>query len=235
MYCIQCGVELPKGAERCPLCNLRVYHPDLPAEPPEARPYPPFDGSTERVRPGGLLLILSALFALPVILCLMVDLKLQGGVTWSGYAALGVAALYIAVCLPLWFPRGNAAAFFPITAAALLGVALYVCLKTGGNWFLPFAFPVGGAAALIVETVIVLLRYAVRGQRHRALYVFGGAAVAVGGLCMLIEFLLQVSFGIPMRWWSLYPLTALTLVGVMLIVIGACRPLRESLHKKFFI
>ena len=30
-------------------------------------------------------------------------------------------------------------------------------------------------------------------------------------------------------------LTALTLIGVMLIVIGACPPLRRSLQKKFFI
>ena len=29
MYCVQCGVELQKGVERCPLCSLRVYHPEL--------------------------------------------------------------------------------------------------------------------------------------------------------------------------------------------------------------
>ena len=119
--------------------------------------------------------------------------------------------------------------------AALLGVTLYVCLKTGGRWFLPFAFPVGGALLVILETVIVLLRYAVRGRRHRVLYILGGASIALGGLCMLVEFLLRVSFGIPMQWWSLYPLAALTLLGLMLIVIAASAPLRESLHKRFFI
>ena len=118
---------------------------------------------------------------------------------------------------------------------AALGLCLYLCLAGGGRWFLPFAFPVGGAVLLIVEAVIVLLRYAVGEQRHRALFVIGGAIIAVGGLCVLIEFLLQLSFGIAMRWWSVYPLTVLTLVGLALIVIGACRPLRDSLHKKFFI
>ena len=137
--------------------------------------------------------------------------------------------------VPLWFRQANPVIFFPIAAAALLGLCLYLCLKSGGHWFLPFAFPVGGAVLLLIETMLVLLRYAVGEQRHRALYVFGGAAIAVGGLCMLIEFLLKVSFRIPMRWWSLYPLTALTLIGVMLIVIGACPPLRRSLQKKFFI
>lgn len=40
MYCVQCGVELQKGAKVCPLCGLRVYHPDL-QETPEAPPLPP--------------------------------------------------------------------------------------------------------------------------------------------------------------------------------------------------
>ena len=234
MYCVRCGVELQKGVETCPLCGLRVYHPDL-REEPEPRPYPSFTDAGGRVRTGGLLLILSFLFALPIIICLMVDLKLSGGVTWSGYVAVGVAAVYIAACLPLWFRRRNPVIFFPIAMAAGLGAALYVCLKTGGRWFLPFAFPVGGAACLIFETVIVLLRYAVRGRRHRVLYILGGASIALGALCVLVEFLLHVSFGIAMRWWSLYPLAVLTLLGLLLIVIAISAPLRESLHKRLFI
>ena len=234
MYCVQCGVELQAGAEKCPLCGLRVCHPEV-RETPEPRPYPAFAGGGERVRPGGLLLILSFLFALPIIICLMVDLRLSGGVTWSGYVSLGVCAAYIAVCLPLWFQRRNPVVFFPITMAAGLLLALYVCLKTGGRWFLPFAFPMGGAVCVLVETVIVLLRYAVGARRHRVLYILGGASIALGALCVLVEFLLRVSFGIAMRWWSLYPLVVLTLLGLMLIVIAISAPLRASLHKKFFI
>ncbi len=235
MYCVQCGVELQKGVSKCPLCGLRVYHPDLLTETPEARPYPPYDGGAEHVSRGGLLLILTVLFALPVIVCLMVDLRLRGSVTWSGYVAVGVLALYIALCLPLWFSRRNPAVFFPIAMAAGLGVSLYVCLKTGGRWFLPFAFPAGGALCLIAEAVIVLLRYTVGERRYRVLYILGGAAIALGGYCMLVEFLLHITFGIPMYWWSLYPLVVLTLVGLLMIVIAISSPLRQSLHKRFFI
>ena len=95
--------------------------------------------------------------------------------------------------------------------------------------------PVGGALTVILETEIVLLRHTVRGKRHRALYILGGGVMALGGLCVLIEFLLHVSFALPMLWWSLYPLTVLLLLGAMLLVIGLCPPLRRSLHKRFFI
>lgn len=235
MYCAQCGVELRRGAERCPLCGLRVYHPELLTETPEPPPYPPFAGSAERVRPGGLLLILSVLFALPILLCLMIDLRLSGGVTWSGYVVFGVLTLYLAVSLPLWFPQSRGVVAFPITLAAGLATALYVCLKTGGRWFLSFALPVGIAAGLIIEAVIVLPRYAVGARRHRVLYILGGAAIALGGLCVLVELLLRVTFGIGMYWWSLYPLVVLTVTGLLLIVIAISEPLRASLHKRFFL
>ena len=232
MYCVQCGVELQKGVERCPLCGLRVYHPEL-KETPEAPPYPRY--TEEEVSHGGLLFIVSFLFAIPLLVCLLIDLNMNHGVHWSGYVCFGLLALYLIVCLPLWFPRRNPAVFFPVAMAALLGVALYVCLKTGGRWFLSFAFPVGGGLLLLLEAEIVLLRYVVGDRPHRALYILGGGFIALGGLSMLVEFLLHVTFDLPMIWWSLYSVTVLFLVGVMLIVIGVCRPLRESLHKRFFI
>lgn len=233
MYCAQCGVELQKGVERCPLCGLRVWHPEM-KETPEAAPYPRF-AEGETVRHGGLLFIVSVLFAIPTLICLMIDVNMNGRVNWSGYVCFGELTAYVLLCLPLWFHKPNPVIFFPAGMATLLGMALYVSLKTGGGWFLPFAFPVGGALLLILETEIVLLRYAVRGRRHRALYILGGGVMACGGLCVLIEFLLHVTFALPMLWWSLYPLSVLFLLGLMLIVIGLCPPLRESLHKRFFI
>lgn len=234
MYCARCGVELSKGAAACPLCGLPAYHPDLPAEsgPPT---YPPYTGGDEAVSHGGLLFIVTFFFVVPLTVCLLIDTQMNGGVGWSGYVTGGLLAAYAAVCLPLWFRRPSPVVFYPIAVTALLLLALYICLKTGGRWFLPFAFPVGGAALLLGETVIVLMRHTVGPHRHRALFILGGAAVACGALCMLIEFLLHVTFAIPMRWWCLYPLSVLALMGLMLIVTGICRPLRLSLHKRFFI
>ena len=234
MYCVKCGVELQKGAARCPLCGLPVYHPALHEEP-EASPYPRCAEGEGAVSHGGLLFVLTVLFALPVLVCLMTDLTMSGGVRWSGYVSFGLLWAYIAFCLPLWFKRRSPVVFVPVAMAALIALALYVCLKTGGRWFLPFAFPVGGALLLLGEAVIVLLRRAVGGRRYRALFILGGAAVAAGGLCMLIEFLLRVAFALPMRWWCLYPLSALGLIGAALIVIGLCPALRRSLYKKMFI
>ena len=59
---------------------------------------------------------------------------------------------------------------------------------------------------------------------------------AVHSTLLLVEFLINLTFRLHRTFfWSFYPLAAGLLLGGMLIVIGCCRPLRESLHKKFFL
>ena len=233
MYCARCGVELQKGVSACPLCGTRVYHPEI-QEKPEALPYPRY-AEDETVSRSGALFLVTFLFLLPLCLCLVIDLKMHGAVTWSGYVSGGLAALYFCFCLPFWFQRPNPVIFFPVAVAALSLLSLYICLKTGGHWYLPFALPLTGLLLLLTEPVIVLLRYTVGPQRHRALYILGAAIMALGLSMVLLEFLLKLAFGIPMRWWSLYPLTALVLIGLLLFITGLNKPLRDSMHKRFFI
>ena len=236
MYCARCGVELQKGIKKCPLCGLEV-HPllaEAEAGAAEALPYPRSAGP-EAVSNSGLLFIVSFIFMIPLVVCFVADISISGGVSWSGYVAGGLLVLYSVLCLPHWFKDPNPVIFFPVSAVLGLCLALYICIRTGGDWFLSFAFPAGGAFALIIETEIILLKYAVNGWRHRVLYIVGAALIALGLLSVLIEFLIKISFGTEMVWWSVYPLTALSLLGLMMIITGVCRPLRESLYKKLFI
>ena len=232
MYCIKCGVELADSEKVCPLCGTRVFHPDLPRSESES----PFPADSrvlpEDVNRSGVLFILTVLTLLPAVLCIVCDWRINGSIVWSGYAAGGVALLYIIVVLPLWFRRPNPVIFVPVDFAAIALFLLYINFAVGGHWFLSFALPVTGAIALLVTAVVTLMRY-VPGS---ALYIFGGGLILTGGLNVLIEFLLHITFGIEgMFVWSIYPLTACVLLGVMLLVVAVCKPLRRSLHRKFFL
>ena len=231
MYCVKCGVALADTEKQCPLCNTLVYHPDIPRE--DAEPLYPHDSMPpKQPHPWGILLVVSILFLLPMTICLTADLSINGQLNWSGYVIGVLLMSYTILVLPSWFRKPNPVIFTPIGFAAIALFLLYVCLATGGSWFLPFAFPVTGFLCLLVTAVVVLCRY----TRKGLLYVFGGASLAMGGFMVLLEFLLHITFGLPgIGTWSFYPMFVFALLGITLILIAIVPSFRESLSKKFFV
>ena len=231
MYCIHCGVKLADTEAQCPLCQTRVFHPDLPR--PEAEELYPRQQYPAANRHSLLpQAIVSFLLFLPMFIALLCDLQLSGSVSWSGYVIGALLVSYVSIVLPAWFQRPNPVIFVPCAFAAVACYLLYINLATGGGWFLSFAFPLTGGVGLIVTAVVTLVRYLRRGK----LYIFGGAFIAMGGLMLLTEFLLNYTFRIPkFIGWSLYPLVTLVLLGAFLIFLAICRPARQTMERKLFI
>ena len=231
MYCIKCGVELADSEKKCPLCNTHVFHPQLTISESE-RLYPSDQFPPRQVRPWGALTILTAFFLLPMFITLLCDLQINRAVTWSGYVAGALFVSYVMLVLPLWFRKPNPVVFVPCSFSAVGLFLLYINCRTGGDWFLSFALPVTGGIGLIVTAVVALTRYIHRGR----LYIYGGAAIALGAFMPLMELLLNITFHRSITFiWSLYPLIALVLLGATMLIIAICRPLRESLGKRLFI
>lgn len=233
MYCIKCGVELRDSEKCCPLCGTAVFHPDLTQEKGE-RSYPLDEKSNmKEVNLSGLMFVLSMLVLLPAVICVLCDYKINSSIVWSGYVFCGIALLYIMVLLPLWFKRPNPVIFGSADFAGIALLLLYIDLKTEGGWFLSFAFPVVGALALIVMTVVTLVRYL---PKSAYLYITAGALFSFGGFALLLEFLLNLTFKIENAiFWSVFPLAIFSILGAVFLVIAICRPLRESLRKSMFI
>ena len=230
MYCIKCGVKLSDNQKACPLCGTVVFHPEImpsgdPLYPPQRQPAP-------QVRSQAALVVITTLFLLPMIITALCDWQINGAVTWSGYVIGALAVSYVILVLPYWFRQPNPVVFVPCGFAAVGLFLLYISIATSGGWFLSFAFPVTGAVGLIVTAVVALLKYVGKGE----LYIFGGAFALLGGFMPVMEWLLNLTFGFTHGFvWSLYPLTALVLLGGMLIFLAICRPARETMERKFFL
>ena len=207
MYCIKCGVELADSERVCPLCGTRVFHPDLPCGQGEP-PYPPDEHPRhEEVSPIGVMFVVSVCMLLPAVISVLCDWRINGRITWSGFAVGGLVLLYILAALPMWFKRPDPVIFVPVDFASIALFLLYVNYATGGHWYLSFALPVTGAALILS-----------------------------GGLAVLVEFLLNLTFGLHDTFlWSIYPLAVGVVLGAMLLVIAVSKPLRRSLHRKFFL
>ena len=230
MYCVKCGVKLPDSAEKCPLCGLPAWRPEgiaVTEEHPYPGEYPPMPRKARHA----VCALITAILAAVALSCLIGCLKTYGHVRWSGYVMLGAALVYVSAVLPAWFDRPNPLVFVPVSFAAVCGYLLYICLYTGGHWFLPFAFPVTGLAGLLATGAVALYRYL---PRHKLL-ITGGLIVAVGCSMMLLEFFAHITFQQPMFLWSLYPVTGCSLFGLFLILAGLIPPLREALERRFFL
>lgn len=231
MYCVKCGVKLADTEKCCPLCQTRVYHPDISTQEGEAF-YP--KGVYPKGRGGWywIPVLLSILFLLPILIVLMCDWQMNRQVSWSGYVIGAMLLGYVMIVLPTWFRKPNPVIFVPCSFFATGLYVLYINLQTKGDWFWTFALPVIGAVALIVITVVVLNRYTKGGR----LFLYGAAGIAMGGLPVLVEYLITLTFAkVHFFGWSLYPLVVLGLLGGFLIFLGICRPARETMQRKFFI
>lgn len=228
MYCIQCGVRLADPETSCPLCGTApgaeiAGPPRRPLYPREKYPVPP---RRSHARNGCILF----LFLLPLFIVLLVDLQADRRLSWCAYPAGALVLAYMLFALPLWLRRPNPIVFVPCDTAA---AALYLLLLehlTGGSWFLGFALPLCLSFGALLTALAVLLRCLRRGR----LFVLGGFLMALGGLVLLTELLLARHFSLPFGGWSLYPLTALALLGGMLLFLAVCRSAREKMERRFF-
>ena len=231
MYCVKCGVSLVDTEKQCPLCGTVVFHPELHQS--EADPlYPPDVMPAPKRLPWGALMVATALFFLAASICLVCDWQLGHSIVWAGYVIGALVLVYVIFILPAWFRKPNPVIFLPSCFVAIGLYLLYISLATDGGWFLRFAFPVTGALGLILTAVVALLRYLPKA----GLFIFGGASIALGGFTLLLEYLLHITFGLPgIGTWSPYPLMVFTLLGLCLLLIAICPPLKESLERKFFL
>lgn len=227
MYCVKCGVKLQDGAENCPLCRTPVWNPE---QKTEERNYPEHYPRAHRESNLPAAVAMTVICATAVLVILTVCLKLYGALRWGGYAICGIALFYVVAILPNWFRQPRGEVFVPVDHAAAALFVLYVCLKTGGHWFLSFAFPVILTSCLLSTALICLLKY-VKGGR---LFVLGGFLLGIGAFTVLIEFFEHISFGVAMFRWSLFSLVGFGAAGLFLLLAGSIPSLRQTLKKRFF-
>ena len=184
MYCVYCGVKLQDGANECPLCHTPVRVPSLPQQGDGSSysdRYPKAEKKAGKYLAIGLVTIIMIGVGLG---CLIFCLKSLGRTDWSGFVAMGLALLWVLFILPLLFPRFRPMIFLPIDFACIGGYLLYICCKTGGNWFLSFAFPVTMIAAVLTLTGVAMMRYIVQGR----LRLMSLLVIFIGLSFMLVEF-----------------------------------------------
>lgn len=226
---MKCGVELGQAEQKCPLCGLPAYHPDLPAQ--SAIPSYPKQWNGHNTEATGWRNLLSVSFLLAFLSCLIIDFVNNAGVSWSGFVMAGLATAYILFILPMWMRRPVLPALLPIDFTVIGLMLLYIDLATHGKWFLSFAFPVTAMYGLFATVIAILLTCTRKGR----FFIIGGGTILLGCSAMLLEFFLHLTFGTKMFVWSLYVVGVLGVPGLFWILAGIIPPLGNALRKRTFV
>ncbi len=226
MYCVKCGVKLQDGVTSCPLCQTPVWNPE---QRTAERAYPENLPAQERETNLPGLVAATLITVVSIVTLLIICLRLYGTLNWGVYAIGGFALFYILAILPGWFPYPRGEVFLPVDHVAAGLYVLWICIHTGGNWFLSFAFPLLGISCLLSTGLLCLLKYV----KHGKPFILGGFCLALGASTLLIEFFEHITFGTVMFRWSLYTLAFLGLTGIFLLLAGFIPPLRHAMRRFF--
>jgi hypothetical protein len=231
-YCVNCGVELAKSEQACPLCGVEVFNPKAPFPDNSERPYPRhvetlmkrFDRKYFATLAGLALII-------PIVVTVIWNMLTSGGITWSAYVTGAIALLYIFFAFPFYFKKFHAVAFISADCAAVLLYMFFIESVNGGSWFLGTGLPVSVAASIYIISLVFLFT---KKKPVKLLVRLALAFIVSGVLIFCIELILSLNTGVLSLKWSFYAFVPLVVLSLITLVLEHRRNLKEEIKRRLF-
>ncbi len=213
-YCVKCGVELNRDLTSCPLCKTPVYYPDDLGEEFHKR-YP---DRSEKIRRRHVNLVPSKAFVylmtfvliIPIVVCLMIDIRSQGTISWSFYPAASLLLIWILMAYPALMRRYSFMKVITIDIYSLVLFLFSLDLYSGGDLYWS-VFPI---ASLLLVWLYFLLVF-LFGQKNK-FFMFAIAFLGTGLYLYLIEQATETVWFLPLALPILILLFLLSLIVLSL-------------------
>jgi hypothetical protein len=161
-YCVKCGVELSDSANACPLCNTPVILPESMLRDRS-------DGKADALYPDRLqrsirprlnlvtgkpvVLLATFMLAIPFLITLLVDIRGNGGVTWSFYPMMSLVLVWLMLAYPALLRKHTIVVAFTVDALAaaafLISLDYYADGVSGWSWYPALALVLVWLAGLL--------------------------------------------------------------------------------------
>ena len=108
-YCVKCGVELDKQLTSCPLCTTPVYLPEeLDEDTHSTYPERKQRKRTKQVNlvpSKTFVYLMTFIIVIPLIVCLMIDVRRNHTISWSFYPVSSLILFWILIAYPALIKR----------------------------------------------------------------------------------------------------------------------------------
>ncbi len=210
-YCVKCGVELERDLTSCPLCRTPVYFPEEMEEEAQKR-YP---NRVQKTQPKHLNLVPSKAFVylmtfiliIPIIVCLMIDIRGKGTITWSFYPSASLLLIWILMAYPALMKRYSFIKVITIDIYAIIAFLVSLDVYSGGflSWCI---YPV---ASLLLVWVFFLLAFLFSHKNPLFIVIIGYISTAL--------FLYLIEQATKSRWFFDLAIPILSLLSVLAALV----------------
>jgi hypothetical protein len=215
-FCINCGVELDTGVERCPLCAYTM--PDTAgSDSSEQYPVPALEPDNKitsvKTRKIITIEIVSIIFAGLDIIVVGIDYMLNSSLTWSPYPLAAITGLWVYIVLILLIAKRL---YRTIVVSACVTIVMLAGIDFADGaftWFLPLAIPISVSTFLLTYLSFLVFHY----RKHFSLII--ASVVAGAGIeGIIIDYFVSMFVGSEPFSWSLIIMAGLfPLIVVCLI------------------
>ncbi len=232
-YCVNCGVELGKSEQYCPLCSVEVLNPKTPWQEPVERPYPRYlETLVNRIDKRYFATLAGLILMIPIMITILLDILDGGGLTWSAYIVGAMALIFIFVVLPFYFKRYHTVMFLSANCAAVLLYLLFIEKTNGGHWFVALGLPITVAASI---AIIILALLFTKSSRMTLLKKAAGVFFATGFFVLVVEVFVRLNLQEPFTLkWSYYALIPCAVLGAAALILEHRKNFKEEVRRRLF-
>lgn len=234
-YCVNCGVELESSAKNCALCGTAVINPNIPEETEKE---PAFSNEIfeipERKKKKFFALLATTVFAIPQIVCFLINLFIYKESWWSLHVIGAGCLLWVILILPFFLRKMRAYLMwaFDTVAVTVYTLILYKLTNIGA------VIDLKGALLIILLHSALILAYLlwVRARkRHwvlKTLFIVSSVAISSVGVGAILTYLCAVEIAFPI---GIIIFASLVAIIAFLSYCYSSKTIRKWLSKRLFL
>jgi hypothetical protein len=227
-YCSKCRVELAHTETSCPLCGM-------PITSEAANSYRAYPASSEEVPLASKHTALKGLILLlfPALCCFIIDVLVDGHISWGPYIWGAEACLFVFAFLPKLFDRPRLSYCLIANTAVIVAYLFLIGYISGSTqWVLPLGLPLASLTGLLLFSLLTVIQE----RRLSHLFKVGSVFFIAGVFTLAVEIVIDMyNLGMLTLGWTLPVFMPLLITSAALFYIEYDCGLKARIVRAVFL